>query len=103
MRVIRRLPLPMALPKTETRRPRGGQLGLSQPDAIGRLFIAHHFFSLGEEGFADLGHFVAAVEVEVELVEVGHIGGEKAVFVVGEACVLVRFFLYVCVCVCVCR
>jgi len=47
------------------------------------LFVADHFFGFRVEDFADLWDLVSAVEVEMELVEVGDVGGEHAVFVVG--------------------
>ena len=83
MRVIRRLQVRMALIKTKPSRPRRGQLRLAQPDAVGSLFVADHFFGFRVEDFADLWDLVSAVEVEMELVEVGDVGGEHAVFVVG--------------------
>jgi hypothetical protein len=48
------------------------------------LFIADHIFGFGVEHFADLWHLVSAIEVEVELVKVGYVGGEHTVLVVGQ-------------------
>lgn len=85
MRVIRRLQIRVALVKRKACRPRCRQLGFAQPNAICRLFVTNHVFGLCVQNFTDLRDFISVIEVEVELVEVGHIGGEHAVLIVRQS------------------